>query len=386
MWTIQRQQTIDQVLEPDNWSFEDEEKALPFEYIDEDLGVPDDQAFQLKELTISNLADNYDHDLYSSEAWLKVISLPSLIDLKLLVVTEVDDASPERAVFCRYKYSFFESLSSGWLKSNLAQNLKVLSLYYRSYWGWFPQPDLRNIKLPQLKILALGNFVLSHEWEIDWFASLGKENGSGGLEELYLDDCPILFEARQRGPLNSQSGYPGYPNLGQVLDHDGHCSNYEFPLRWHHVLSHWAESMKGLRLFCMGYSDWDTDKAHYNYNDEQMTIYDGHDTDKLSHRLSHNLHRIFPGYDVCRGLDEDTYRGSISRELLFGNGMHRSRGGQMQYISYDMGIGPDQYCEMISYRENDTGYEPEEGTGSKDDSAYEALMAAVKARLEKGRR
>ena len=50
--------------------------------------------------------------------------------------------------------------------------------------------------IPQLEALAFGNYVFSHEWQIEWFTKIGKENGNGGLEELYLDDFPIFL----RGP------------------------------------------------------------------------------------------------------------------------------------------------------------------------------------------
>lgn len=46
-----------------------------------------------------------------------------------------------------------------------------------------------------LRVLALGNYTLSHDWEIDWIASLGKQNGHSGLQEIYLDECLTMWHA-----------------------------------------------------------------------------------------------------------------------------------------------------------------------------------------------
>lgn len=44
--------------------------------------------------------------------------------------------------------------------------------------------------LPNVRVLTLRNYGFSHDWQVEWIASLGSDNGRGGLEELYLDDCP----------------------------------------------------------------------------------------------------------------------------------------------------------------------------------------------------
>ena len=55
----------------------------------------------------------------------------------------------------------------------------------------YPEARLVNpgSGFPSLRVLALGNDVFSHDWQIDWVASLGSQNGRGGLEEIYLLSC-----------------------------------------------------------------------------------------------------------------------------------------------------------------------------------------------------
>ncbi|KAF5970903.1 hypothetical protein FCOIX_10126 [Fusarium coicis] len=173
-----------------------------FKYIHDAPVLPGD-ALQIKELTISHLADYNDVRLIHSRAWNKLLRLPTLIDLKLLVgedhVNNRSDLSVETS-------EFFGALPSQWLQPDLLQKLQVLSLFYTDFWGWFPRMDLSQLgDLPSLKVLALGRYIFTDKTQTDWIASLGKKNKSGGLEELYLDECCIMFELI--GPL-TMDGYP----------------------------------------------------------------------------------------------------------------------------------------------------------------------------------
>lgn len=48
--------------------------------------------------------------------------------------------------------------------------------------------QLRNIHLPSLVSLALGNFSVYHDWQVDWITSRGED-----LEELILNDACIVY-------------------------------------------------------------------------------------------------------------------------------------------------------------------------------------------------
>ncbi|KAG5810401.1 hypothetical protein H9Q74_009211 [Fusarium xylarioides] len=295
LWTLEKQIKIDQVMEGYIYLNEDEDER--FDYSDQDLEFTHDKPFPLKELTITHLADYDDPNLASSEAWKTIISLPSLVDLRLFVTTEECEASPESTIHYIEKYDFFDNIHNTWLSPSISDHLRVLSLYFKDYWGWFPIMDFRNIgedsPFPQLKVLALGNYVFTHEWQIEWFAKLGKENGSGGLEELYHDDCPILYHARQL-----RIGNDGY------ADHTAHTAQggtgrgwnpikRDFPIRWNHILSQWKDSMKGLKTLRVGHGCWwdcpkDTRQAILQDPD-----YKDIDLQAMDHRLTRNQHRDF---------------------------------------------------------------------------------------------
>ncbi|KAF3016512.1 hypothetical protein E8E14_011183 [Neopestalotiopsis sp. 37M] len=232
--------------------------------------------------TISNLSDFNDSRLISGDAFKKVLSFGSLTSLKLLGTEEQDDGAPENSTWFPDRYEFFERMPHTWLAPSLAQNLQVLSLFFRDYWGWNPKMDFRavnpgtgpNAGLPNLRVLALGNYVFSHDWQVDWIASLGKQNRSQGLEELYLDDCPIMWRARTLQVMDdsvtliklpdgtslelSNSGYHRKDDFLQQgrFGHTYNISNYDYNLRWSQIIDHWRESMVALKMFRMGQGFW----------------------------------------------------------------------------------------------------------------------------------
>lgn len=193
------------------------------------LKIPQPPPIELHSLTIANLhPDEETQHLVSTDSSSSSSSPSSsafqtlianntaLRELKLLVSLwnpEEEEEDPSRSrnrndnnngLYSPVEFDFFESsLPRTWLLLTLpaAQNLRVLSLYARNYWGWYPKIDFRCSEMgrgggggggggfPNLRSLSLGNYVFSHEWQVDWIAGLG--GGGGGLEELYLDDCPI---------------------------------------------------------------------------------------------------------------------------------------------------------------------------------------------------
>ncbi|KAH7006814.1 hypothetical protein EDB80DRAFT_717881 [Ilyonectria destructans] len=376
MWTANQQSEIDEKLEDELYDYEPE-----YHDPQDDIGVPFDQVIHLKELTIANLADYHDTDLAASTAWRKVISLPSLTDLKLLMATETDEGSDESAAYYEEKYEFYEHLPETWLSPCISDNLRVLSLYSQGYWGWFPKMDFRGIEFPQLRVLALGHYVFSHEWQIDWFASIGQKNGSGVLEELYLDDCPILFKARQTIPLDSSD--PGYPVVSTVMD-QGTTKMHGYSMRWHDVLSRWATDMKALRVFRMGHGEWDGAPQDTLESIDRDLLYEGVDEKVIRYRISHNTHRSFAcpePVDRAYGV-EDPEQAWASGKYLQGTGINGRGGCRMQYIKYDIQVNPSPWQETFrSCMDDDDGYEPEEGTRAKDNAAFEELTLAIQSRM-----
>ncbi|KAF4462605.1 hypothetical protein FALBO_10588 [Fusarium albosuccineum] len=377
MWTAEQQMAIDRKAAV---------RRYTREYPEHDLSIHLGQVLPIKELTISNLADYNEPNLLSSGAWNKVLSLPTLIDLKLLTATETDEAAPEHTVYFEEKYAMMGDLPHTWLSPVFSENLRVLSLYYADYWGWFPKMDFRllgDTPFPRLKVLALGNYVLSHEWQVDWLASVGQQSGSGGLEELYLNDCPILFKARQRGSLDIED--PEYPLVSNVLDANRNKEIHNYHIRWHHVLSRWAQSMRALRVFRMGSGSWGGSGDTLN-SILQDVLYSEIHYATSSHRYDTAAHRNFAGPEPLGPQSVETRKDIwATTKYLYGTGMSLSRADRLQYVEYNIGMA----CPYLEITPGHPRIDPEIGafapekeTLAKDDTSYEALLAAVRARVE----
>ncbi|OTA98545.1 hypothetical protein M426DRAFT_325886 [Hypoxylon sp. CI-4A] len=217
----------------------------------------------LEALAIQNLAGYDDTRLTSSDLFRKVLS--TITDLKLHVVFEKEDECPEDEIYLPERFAFMESLHKTWLAPKVAQNLRVLSLFCDDYWGWTPKMDFREINpgigphsgFPNLEVLALGNYIFSHDWQIDWIPSLGRQNRYGGLRELYLDDCPILYYFHLYTDLDKSTGYPVTKSfLGSHNEPLGTQLKQESHLRWDHILSSWKKNMNALKVFRSGSGDW----------------------------------------------------------------------------------------------------------------------------------
>ena len=339
-----------------------------------------------EQLTIANLADYHEPRL--SKAWKKVLALPSLVDLKLFVATESCDAAPESSTHFAEKYEFFDNLPRSWLspaiwpKATPAGSLAVLSRIL----GLVPEDGL-PLDWPRLAgFLSQGSRVwelrlLTQEVrQVDWLASVGKNNGSGGLEELYLDDCPVLFRARQTGPFSSSapwlSRYRYRP--GTELEPRGARTH---PMRWNYILRRWAESMKALKVFRMGQSCWSGAPGDTLNAMDHDSSYDDIDSNCTgTSRLLSAASRFSCPAPIDQDGDEDPELAWKAGKHLHGTGMEGSRVCQMQYIEYNIGLGPSPWIETRRYYPGEPPFEPEDGTVAEDDAAFEALMTAVEAR------
>ncbi|KAK7937767.1 uncharacterized protein PG986_014635 [Apiospora aurea] len=206
-----------------------------------------------------------------------LLSCKSLTNLQLRLASSAWESFHNLPRQLGDRFDYFQNLPKVWLPPSIAQNLRVLSLSYDDYWGWTPKMDFRTVNpgvgFPNLKVLSLGCYVFSYKWQVDWIASLGRQNGRGGLEELYLKDCPIMWEARVHSALDdsitelqtssgevvqiSNEGYPTNQSL-QLPDDLSGLIEVSFPLRWSSVLDHWANSTLSstLKTFVMGSEPW----------------------------------------------------------------------------------------------------------------------------------
>ncbi|KAH7140068.1 hypothetical protein B0J13DRAFT_447440 [Dactylonectria estremocensis] len=353
---------------------------------DNELNFFKTQPICLKTLTIANLAAYEEQRLVNSEAFKKVLSSPTLTDLKLYISPENDELSPEVSLGYPEPHEFFLTLPHTWLAPCLAQNLSVLSLYCRDPWGWCPKMDFRavnpgqgsNSGFPFLKVLALGNYTFSHEWQIEWIASLGQKNESGGLEELYLDDCPILYEACQLAPMDEGETTLEVITQGQN-NHDAHQTQTEqYPLRWYMLLRHWKDAMKGLRVFRMGRGEWhrtpvDTFRACAGQFSRPLR---SKDKFVLEHLL---MDKEFTSFG-CPEPSEPAGPAPADDFYQHGTGLRRERIDLMKYFRYRCGKWTESQREQNSFFDNREVWAPEKETIAKDTAAYNMLLSVVQLR------
>lgn len=330
----------------------------------------------LHSVTITNLPDTITRDFYLSDAFQTFASSHQpLRNLKLLVANRNNLEDRQDYPFFWEKYELYENLPSTWLSPPLAAHLRVLTLYNHDYFGWTPKLDLRLVNhtagFPNLRVLALGRFVLSHAWQIDWVASLGAQNGRGGLQELYLDDCPILWRAHTYGPLDESTvqttagtvlSNVHYP-LREVMTKTylrREMIEVNFDLRWGEILDTWREKMKNLQVFKMGSGDWG-DRIEDSYLK----------WDRMSSNGQEN-----------EGHLESSWR----FPCMPTDWLNEDRKCVLQYVQFNVALSPEPWIErdfkhamMDEYDDNGQHYE---ACLRKDEEALDRLLEVVRERAQ----
>ncbi|KAF5602110.1 f-box domain-containing protein [Fusarium pseudocircinatum] len=201
----------------------------------------------LSTLMISNLGDYHDPELTSMPEFKTAMG-----NIKALRL----DMAQHKGEWREWRYTkttaipnqcqeMFIQLPLTWLSSTVAANLQVLSLHHQSYWGWFPNIDIRLIGggngMPKLRSLALGQFVFSHQREVDWITSLD-------LEELFLQGCAVL--AKHVGHPTTQQGlWTGGHELPPTTKIGGEVERTN--LWWHEIIWQIRTSMLNLKRVCI---------------------------------------------------------------------------------------------------------------------------------------
>lgn len=97
--------------------------------------------------------------------------------------------------------------------------------------------------LPQLKTLSLGNFTFVHDSQLDWILSHGAT-----LTELYIDDCPILFEVL----IHEEKTYLA-PDAYETHQHSHGNKKYaSYDSRWHDYFQAFKDKLPLLQHFRFG--------------------------------------------------------------------------------------------------------------------------------------
>lgn len=156
-------------------------------------------------------------------------------------------------------HTFYPAVPSLWIKPTMS-NLRHLTIYSSFYFGYYPKFDLRGIHLPQLRTLSFGNYCFVHDSQLEWILSHGST-----LTELYLDDCPILFE------VSTEDKYRTYldPEVYETLEFDEkEWACYES--RWCDYFQAFEDGLPHLREFRYGSSPnwWEDDSVPFESETE----------------------------------------------------------------------------------------------------------------------
>lgn len=181
------------------------------------LNDPEYPTTNLQALAFRNLQNVNNLELTSSPKFISTLN--RLSSLRLGIVTEYDEASPESSWLLPQLYDFFAELPDVWLRPALS--IQNLTIEADVYWGYMPKVDLRSLYFPNLKKLVLGKYVFSHDWQLEWILSHGET-----LEELELHWCPILSYVYNYGPADDEKYplepmYDQYPIVSHAWEYDG---------------------------------------------------------------------------------------------------------------------------------------------------------------------
>jgi hypothetical protein len=215
------------------------------------------QTDSVKCLAIKNLQDSHDEEIFCGEDFINIRKRISKLHLE--IASQSDEGAPEYDIEKPALHAgFSDALPRIWLKP-MGNQLTHLSLYGQALWGVWPILDFRQVPpLPHLKSLSLGNFMIAHDWQIDWIAA-----HSTTLSALYMDDCSIVTALR----MSEQMAQANFPGL-EPLEHDGEYPSgvgpeyhTEVPLRWYDVFERFRNDLPRLSHFAFGSGDWDTGTA-----------------------------------------------------------------------------------------------------------------------------
>ena len=183
--------------------------------------------------------------------------------LNLCVITEEDEAAPEDTLRIPETHTFFSTtLFQEWLVPT-HEHLTHLTLYATNCpWGFWPACDLRTIHFPSLRYLALGNWTIFDEWQVDWLVSHGSS-----LEALRLDACPIVIVACMPPAARDKN----FPEIQEPcwVNPRMRLSLYlkEIDLRWYDVFPRLGRELPLLKEFAFGKGDWGEGKMFEERDD-----------------------------------------------------------------------------------------------------------------------
>lgn len=205
---------------------------------------------KLEHLCVENLQGCGNETVARSRDFKAVMSRLSRLELQITTEDVDGDGSLPANLGKKELHSFFgQRLVQEWLEP-VRKGLTHLKLYSRDmYFGYLPKCHLPTFSA--LRSLTLGGMSFSHDEQLTWILSHGDT-----LEELILDNCPIVIGVRIPSTLDSNN-YPIEPlfnssTTGSILA----PSSFLYPARWHNYFSRFATDLVKLRSIRCGFGDW----------------------------------------------------------------------------------------------------------------------------------
>ena len=206
---------------------------------------------------------------------------------------------PDNDIEIRYRHALFNvGLNATWL-APMQHQLTHLTLHATTFWGVYPLWPLHNLHFPKLKSLALGNWTIAFDWQIDFITSHGKT-----LEQLVLTNCPILHASRMTRRQSNNDWQTRLPGTSRGPP----PTTTSFPdLRWHTVLPAFGSSLTKLKHFSMGRGPV-TDQDYYDRAFKYDEAFE--DRYSLAPRIDSSRYAIFDyGNGPAEWIDADPERG-----------------------------------------------------------------------------
>jgi hypothetical protein len=185
-------------------------------------------------------------------------------------------------------HEFYPQLPSFWLQPTAA-NLEHLTIYSSLYYGFYAKFDLTSVHFPRLKTLALGNYTFVHDSQLDWILSHGDT-----LRELYLDDCPILFEVAS----NNKERTLLDPNTLKQHPRLRTKSHATYETRWHDYFRAFKDGLPRLQHFRFGHCQywWENETTPFErettidigFHESYLVFCDGYGPSPYMERMIYN--------------------------------------------------------------------------------------------------
>ncbi|KAK7414915.1 hypothetical protein QQZ08_012476 [Neonectria magnoliae] len=203
----------------------------------------------IRSLAIVNL-QNLPIPEFASSSLFKAVT-KDIDQLHLLITDEYTEGGPDHDIYCVERKQFEPYLQYGLLPL-LSGQLTSLSLCFQECWGVTPGYfDGKGLLFPNLKNLALGNFIIGHYDQFYWVLA------HTSLESLRLNRCfiashlsiemPLVDETRKHDWQRCAAG-----SYGHEEDRD---AVYTFSGTWETVFDDIRTRLSKLKVFCCSYGD-----------------------------------------------------------------------------------------------------------------------------------